>query len=100
MIVIHIGRIGRLALAADRAGDAVGTRTARIALLLRGAGGGNLAGYRGGAADLVAARTAHQIDMDMIIMKAVGPPRQHGGELLAGRAPGGGPGSPPPPRRA
>ena len=39
-----------------------------------------------GIADFVTAAAAHQVDMEMVVVEAVGARRQHGVELVAGRA--------------
>ena len=70
---------------AERAGDArIGPPG--IAAIACGARRDHFAGHRLRIADLVPAAAPHQIDMDVVVVEAVGARRQHGGELLAGRA--------------
>ena len=47
--------------------------------------GDDLAGDRGRLADAAAARTPHQVDVDVIVVIDVGARREHGAKFLAGR---------------
>src|SRR5262245_54027975 len=66
----------RTPLRADRAGDA----GVAAGVAATGAGGDQFAGDGGRIADRAAARAAHQVHMDVVVVVDVRARREHGGE--------------------
>src|SRR5579871_6357380 len=85
LVVFAVLALARSFLAgAERASNAGIARG--IGITARGAGGDLLPGDRRRLADYGAAGATHQVDVDVIVVIDVGARRQHGVELLAGRA--------------